>query len=117
MARSGISRIAPERVEVGVARRVEVEPEELLALVQRADRVEIDGVENLHPAPPKLAAAPDSGALDDLGQHRFGLGAADWASVAPTSAGASARSAISSQASSAPRTATAAPMRRPSLRA
>jgi hypothetical protein len=29
--------------------------------VERADRVEIDGVENLHPAPPKLAAAPDSG--------------------------------------------------------
>ena len=50
-----------ERVEIGVARRVEVQPEELLALVQRADRVEVDGVENLHPAPPKLAAAPDSG--------------------------------------------------------
>ena len=50
-----------ERVEVGVARGVQVQPEELLALVQRADRVEIDGVEDLHPAPPKLAAAPDSG--------------------------------------------------------
>ena len=48
-----------ERVEIGVARVVQVQPEELLALVERADRVEVDGVENLHPAPPKLAAAPD----------------------------------------------------------
>ncbi len=52
-----------ERVEIGVAGRVEVQPEELLALVERADRVEVDVVENLHPAPPKLAAAPDSGCL------------------------------------------------------
>ena len=52
-----------ERVEIGVAGRVEVQPEELPALVERADLVEVDVVENLHPAPPKVAAAPDSGCL------------------------------------------------------
>jgi hypothetical protein len=95
---------------------VQVQPEELLALVERADRVEVDVVENLHPAPPKLAAAPDSGWLHGLGQRRFGLGALD------ASVGLDLGRSLGAVGDQQPREqgaerATAAPMRRPSLSA
>ena len=54
---AGISMSSRERVEVGVARVVEVEPEELLALVQGADGVGVDPVEQLHLAPTLPAGA------------------------------------------------------------
>ena len=49
-----------EQVQLGLRGSQEVEPEELAALPERAHAVDVDVVEDLHPAPRKLAAAPDA---------------------------------------------------------